>query len=248
MYVSMDSIELIVPDWDVPARVRAVSTTRKGGVSRGPWRSLNLADHVGDDPSDVAQNRHRLAAELSLPSEPAWLKQVHGCTVVRPGAADCEADACITGETGRVCVVMTADCLPVLFTDRHGSRVAVAHAGWRGLAAGVVENALGGFDCEPADVRVWLGPAIGPEAFEVGDEVRQAFVDRDAASAAAFRPVSSGHWLADLYALARRRLACRGVDAVWGGGLCTYNDADRFYSFRRDGVTGRMASLIWLED
>lgn len=244
----MGSIEVIEPDWEVPSRVRAATTTRKGGVSRGAWQSLNLADHVADDPMAVGENRRRLAAELSLPAEPAWLRQVHGCEVVGPESAGCDADACSTTEPGRVCVVMTADCLPVLFTDHRGSRVAAAHAGWRGLAAGVLEQTLAGFDCEPADIRVWLGPAIGPGAFEVGDEVRRAFLDHDPQAEAAFRPASPGHWLADLYLLARQRLSRGGVTAVWGGGFCTYNEPGRFYSFRRDGVTGRMASLIWLDE
>lgn len=244
----MGSVDYIEPDWEVPARVRAAVTTRRGGVSQGPWQSLNLAEHVDDDPTAVQENRRRLVEALSLPSEPAWLQQVHGCAVVDPGAAGCEADACSTDRTGAVCAVMTADCLPVLFTDRLGSRIAAAHAGWRGLAAGVLEQTLATFNCPPEDMRVWLGPAIGPSAFEVGGEVRRVFLTADPQAEQAFNASRPGHWLADLYLLARQRLVRHGVTAVWGGGYCTYHEPERFYSFRRDGVTGRMASLIWLDD
>jgi hypothetical protein len=242
-------IQRIVPDWPAPARVRAVVTTRVGGVSRPPWNSLNLADHVGDDPADVAENRRRLREEAKLPGKPLWLKQVHGCDVVDVDerASGCAADAAVATEPGRVCAVLTADCLPVLFCDRAATVVGIAHAGWRGLAAGVLEQTVARLGCPAPDLLAWLGPAIGPQAFEVGDEVRSAFVARDPQAADCFLPSPRGRWLADLYGLARLRLLRAGVEEIHGGGLCTFSDAARFYSYRRDGVTGRMASLVWLE-
>jgi len=240
-------IDCICPDWPAPAAVRACSTTRAGGVSGGPWRGLNLAGHVADDPAAVRENRHRLVAQLGLPGEPPWLEQVHGVTVRTPHAASDCADACFEDRPGRVCAVLTADCLPVLLCNTAGTRVAAAHAGWRGLLAGILEHAVAAF-ADPADqLLAWLGPAIGPAAFEVGDEVRAAFLAEDPASAAHFATGRPGHWHADLYGLARQRLARSGVDRVSGGGLCTFSDAERFFSYRRDGVTGRMASLIWLQ-
>jgi hypothetical protein len=239
----------IVPDWPAPARVRALVTTRSGGVSTGPYAGLNLGDHVGDDAAMVACNRRLLAAHL--PAEPRWLEQVHGSAVAeaeraRPGA---RADASVARAPGVVCAVLTADCLPVLLCDVAGNTVAAAHAGWRGLAGGVLENTVAAMSVEPGALMAWLGPAIGPAAFEVGSEVREAFVAVDANAAAAFvQGAREGKWLADLYALARQRLHAAGVSAVHGGGACTVTDAQRFYSFRRDGVTGRFASLIWLED
>ncbi|MEJ2308809.1 MAG: peptidoglycan editing factor PgeF [Gammaproteobacteria bacterium] len=239
----------IEPDWPVPPSVHALSTTRAGGVSSGAWESLNLGAHVGDNPASVAENRRILAREAGLPSEPLWLKQVHGCAVADPAAdgRGCEADAAVSDTPGRVCAVMTADCLPVLLANRAGTRVAAAHAGWRGLAGGVLEQTVAHFADAPADIIAWLGPAIGPQAFEVGDEVRDAFVSRHAVSGSAFAPARPGHWLADLYALARNHLAAAGVRQVHGGGFCTWSDSERFFSYRRDGVTGRMATLIWLE-
>ncbi|HEB58833.1 MAG TPA: peptidoglycan editing factor PgeF [Gammaproteobacteria bacterium] len=242
----------IVPDWPAPATVRAVSTTRAGGYSRAPWDSLNLALHVGDDPAAVLRNRQHLARALDLPAEPRWLEQVHGTAVAVDGARAGAADAAVSRHAGEVCAVMTADCLPVLFCDRRGQCVAAAHAGWRGLVAGVLEETVAAMNCEPGEILAWLGPAIGPAAFEVGDEVRAAFLaaagqDR-APEMAAFRPVSASHgerWLADLYALARARLARAGVTAIHGGGACTWHEGERFFSYRRDGTTGRMASLIW---
>lgn len=240
--------EFITPDWPAPKRVRAVTTTRAGGVSRPPYDSLNLGDHVGDDPAAVATNRRRLQQALGLPAQPGWLKQVHGnCPVdAATHPAGGEADAVYTRRAGLVCAVMTADCLPLLLCDRQGSVVAAVHAGWRGLLNGVIERSVGRMGA-PQALLAWMGPAIGPQAFEVGDEVRRAFVAADAASAAAFRPSDSGRWLADIYALARGRLARCGVTAVSGGEYCTYSQPERFYSYRRDGRTGRMASLIWLE-
>ncbi len=243
------TLEWIEPGWPAPPRVRALTITRSGGVSRGPYAGLNLGDHVGDEPWAVRQNRALLQQELGLPAPPLWLQQVHGCEVVQvegdPGG--CSADAAVTREAGRVCAVLTADCLPLLLCDRAGSRVAAVHAGWRGLLDGVIESALDALALPGAELLCWLGPAIGPDAFEVGPEVRAGFVERDPGSAAAFRPSPAGRWLADIYALARRRLAARKVGLVAGGGYCTVSDPARFYSYRRDGVTGRMVSLIWIE-
>lgn len=242
-------IDCIVPDWPAPARVRAAVTTRSGGVSLPPWDSLNLADHVGDDQADVAENRRRLRAHLALPAEPVWLQQVHGCNVADAGRGGpaCPADAAIAAGPGSVCAVLTADCLPVLFCDRAATVVGIAHAGWRGLAAGVLEQTIARLDRPGRDLLAWLGPAIGPQAFEVGDEVRTAFTAQHGDARRCFRPGTDGRWLADLYGLARLRLQRAGVEDVHGGGSCTFGDAARFYSYRRDGVTGRMASLLWLE-
>ncbi len=242
-------MEWIDAEWPAPPWVRALATTRLGGVSTGPYAGLNLGDHVGDEPQRVARNRALLRQGLRLPAEPIWLRQVHGCAVTEAGelAVDCEADAIIARGPGRVCAVLTADCLPLLLTDRDGTQVAAVHAGWRGLAGGVIEAAVGRFATPPSSLRVWLGPAIGPGAFEVGAEVREGFLGLSPQAAAAFVPLGQGKWLADLYLLARQRLAGLGVDKVWGGDLCTFGDPGRFYSYRRDGATGRMASLIWID-
>jgi YfiH family protein len=246
----MSTAGMLVPDWGgkPPPGVVAAVTLRNDlrGVSGGPYARFNLGDHVGDDVREVATNRARLRADL--PTEPLWLNQVHGIEVVAaetavPGVA---ADACWTREPGRVCAVLTADCLPVLLAACDGSVVAAAHAGWRGLAAGVIEATVAAMGVSPLRLQAWLGPAIGPQAFEVGDEVRAAFCRHDAAAARAFVPGrAAGKWWCDLYTLARQRLLAQGVAQVTGGGLCTHGDAERFYSFRRDGVTGRMATLIW---
>lgn len=247
--VQRDGLTLLRPDWPAPANVKAWVTTRHGGVSRLPFAALNLGDHVGDAPVAVAENRRRVAAALSLPAAPRWLSQVHGCLAVAAEASDdgCEADAAYSHGPGVVCAVLTADCLPVLFCDRAGSVVAAAHAGWRGLAGGVLEATVARLGAAPAGLLAWLGPAIGADHFEVGGEVRAAFTAADPGTAAAFVPTRPGHWLADIYALARRRLAACGVEQVYGGGLCTVCEADYFYSYRRDGRTGRMASLVWRE-
>ncbi len=237
---------MILPDWPAPARVKSLMTTRAGGVSRAPWDSFNLGDHVGDDPARVEANRARLRQHL--PAEPGWLKQVHSARVAELGCEpNPEADASFTREPGQVCAVLTADCLPVLFCDRAGSVVAAAHAGWRGLAEGVLEATVAAMRVPPGEVLAWMGAAIGPQAFEVGDEVRRAFAARHPEAADAFVPQPTpGKWLADMYQLARIRLRQVGVQAVYGGGRCTFNEADSFYSYRRDGVTGRMAALVWL--
>lgn len=239
--------EQLVPAWSAPARVRAAMTTRAGGVSAGAWASLNLATHVGDDPAAVSENRRRLRTVLELPTEPGWLEQVHGARVAVLPRSDAQpADASVCFTPGNVCAVLVADCLPVFLASRDGDRVGIAHAGWRGLAGGVVEATIGALECDPSRLVAWLGPSIGPRAFEVGAEVREAFVAQDPGAEGAFIAGRPGRWLADLPALARRRLAAAGVSAVTGGGLCTYTDADRFYSYRRDGTTGRMAALAWL--
>ena len=258
----------LLADWPAPARVRTLLTTRTGGVSVAPYASLNLGDHVGDDPRAVAENRQRLAARL--PASPCWLQQVHGTTVVDLAAVGSDevavADAAFSRLPGAVCAVMTADCLPVLFCDRSGSVVAAAHAGWRGLQAGILERTVAAMGVPGERLLAYLGPAIGARAFEVGDDVRSAFVGDHDDAAAAFIPAPkalqpevealegqlarslSGGWLADICLLARHSLRRAGVDAVYGGGYCTLHETKRFFSYRRDRVTGRMASLIWLSD
>ncbi|VVO00344.1 peptidoglycan editing factor PgeF [Pseudomonas fluorescens] len=235
----------LIPDWPAPAGVKACVTTRAGGVSLAPFDSLNLGDHVDDSPEAVAENRRRLTEHFSI--QAAWLQQVHGIAVAHadPGLV-ATADASWTATPGIACTAMTADCLPVLFCDRAGTRVAAAHAGWRGLAAGVLEATLDSLAVPPADVLVWLGPAIGPQAFEVGPEVRETFVEQLPEAAEAFvSSQNAGKFMADIYQLARLRLAARGVTAIYGGGFCTVTDP-RFFSYRRNPRTGRFASLIWL--
>jgi len=236
----------LIPDWPAPANVRACVSTRAGGVSQAPFDSFNLGDHVGDEPAAVAENRRRL--EQAQGCRPAWLSQVHGIEVVEADPSRvATADASWSATPGIACAVLTADCLPALFCDRAGTRVAAAHAGWRGLAGGVLEATLDKLAVPAAEVLVWLGPAIGSQAFEVGPEVREAFMADHAEAAAAFVPsVNAGRYMADIYQLARIRLAARGVTAVYGGGLCTFSDAERFYSYRRNPRTGRQASLVWL--
>jgi len=226
--------------------VRAFTTTRVGGVSGGPYDSFNLADHVGDDPKQVQVNRTRLRQAADLPSDPVWLRQVHGTDVVDAAAGPATADGSFADAAGTVCAVLTADCVPIFLCDRRGTMVGVLHAGWRGLAAGIIEAGVERMDVPGASLLAWLGPAIGPAAFEVGDDVREAFVRVDADAAHAFVPSTHGRWLADLYQLARRRLERLEVTAVFGGDHCTATQADLFYSYRRDGATGRMASIIWL--
>ena len=242
----MDS--LILPDWPLPAGVKACSTTRYGGVSLPPYDSLNLGTHVGDEAQAVAVNRQRLVEGADLPQMPVWLEQVHDTRVVRLDGqtpADLQADAVYSNVPGQVCAVMTADCLPVLFCSQAGDEVAAAHAGWRGLCNGVLEQTLAAFAAEPARINAWLGPAIGPQQFEVGPEVRAAFIAVDDAAAAAFTP-QGDKFLADIYLLARQRLQRAGIHAIYGGDRCTVSEISHFFSYRRDGITGRLASLIWL--
>ena len=238
---------MIYPDWPAPANVIAVATTRKGGVSRAPYQQLNLAEHVGDAPVSVANNRLLVNQMLGLPAEPVWLNQVHGGQVIDAAvpASTRSADASFSHRAAIVCAVLTADCLPVLICNRQGDRVAAAHAGWRGLAAGVLEATVEAMDFDPQQLLAWFGPAIGPGAFEVGGEVRETFVDQHARAAEAFTRQDSGRWLADIYQLARIRLASAGVTGVYGGGFCTVTQSRLFYSYRRESTTGRMASLIW---
>jgi len=241
----------IVPDWPVAEHVRVLSTLRAGGVSEGPFASLNLAGHVGDRPEAVAANRLLLREAARLPDMPLWLEQVHGTEVVRHAGADGRpprADAAVAFEPGRVCAVMTADCLPVVLADHAGTRVGVAHAGWRGLLGGVLQATIAALGMPAAQLHAWLGPAIGPSAFEVGPEVREAYLADLAVpgTVACFVPNERGRYLADLYGLARLVLGAAGVASVHGGGWCTHGDAQRFFSYRRDGVTGRMATLAWL--
>ena len=256
-------VDWVEPDWPAPSGVRALSTVRSGGVSVAPYASLNLGDHVGDEPPAVTENRRRLVVQAGLPAEPVWLAQVHGVTVadldaqVSLGAmgsataaspsAILTADAAFTRRPGRVCAILTADCLPVLLTEESGGVAAAAHAGWRGLAGGVLEATVRALRVPPGRLMAWLGPAIGPGHFEVGAEVREALVKEDPAASGAFAVNARGRFMADLGALARRRLEALGVARIYGGGQCTHSDAERYFSHRRDGMTGRQATLIWLE-
>jgi len=245
----------IIPDWPAPAHVKALQTTRQGGASIAPYDSFNLGSHVGDNPLVVARNRMLL--NMLLPSEPVWLEQVHGTLVANADMADCrpQADACIARHRAAVCVVMTADCLPILLCDVQGTVVGAAHAGWKGLAAGVLEATVQAMDAAPQNLMAWMGPAISQDAFEVGEEVRAIFVENNSQAALAFAPsplrVEGGgegkKWFADIYALARLRLNALGVTQIYGGGRCTYREYEKFFSYRRDGATGRMGTFIWLE-
>lgn len=238
----------IVPDWPAPANVKALITTRAGGVSTGPFASLNLGLRTGDDPLAVAANRERL--NTLLPRQPRWLRQVHGARVVDADMTtdDPEADAATARRPGTVCAVLVADCIPVLLADRAGTIVGIAHAGWRGLARGVIENTIRALGGDSSRLIAYLGPGIGPEAFEVGGEVRDAFLERDAGTATAFVPNAAGKWRADLFQLARQSLKRAGVAEVYGGTLCTYSGTRRFFSYRRSRTTGRMAAVIWRTD
>lgn len=240
--------KLIVPEWPLPESVAACSSTRIGGVSQGAWESLNLGAHCGDNPEHVEENRKRMFAAGGLPSKPVWLEQVHGKDVLKltgePYASK-RADASYSNTPGTVCAVMTADCLPVLFCNQAGTEVAAAHAGWRGLCDGVLEETVACFADKPENILAWFGPAIGPQAFEVGPEVREAFMAKDAKAECAFRPVGE-KYIADIYLLARQRLANVGITQVYGGDRCTFSEKYEFFSYRRDKTTGRMASFIWL--
>jgi YfiH family protein len=240
-------LPVLVPDWPVPACVHAYATTRRGGCSGGDHASLNLSTRVGDDPNAVAANRAHLAQALALPHAPCWLQQVHGTRVVDESAPEgSEADGRYSLQTGVICAVQTADCLPVLLCDEDGTAVAALHAGWRGLVAGVLEAGVRALPVPPARLLAWLGPAIGSAAFEVGMEVRQAFLAVDPGAHACFMSGREFRWQADLYDLARRRLQQAGVNRIYGGSYCTHSQSDWFYSYRRQVRCGRMASLIWL--
>lgn len=240
---------LILPQWPQPESVRSCSTTRQGGVSLPPYASLNLGSHVADSPEHVAINRQRIIEIASLPAAPHWLEQVHSTDVARLTRQTphhtLRADAAYTDEPGVVCAAMSADCLPVLFCSQAGDEVAAAHAGWRGLNAGILENTISAFRARPENIMAWFGPAIGPQQFEVGNEVREAFMASDPLAASAFTPRGE-KYLADIYLLARLRLQAVGVSHIFGGDCCTVSDPSQFFSYRRDGITGRLASLIWL--
>ncbi len=233
------------PDWPAPGHIHAATTLRSGGVSKGAFASLNPATHVGDDAETVRQNRQIIKTMLGLPAEPVWLEQIHSNKAVDAGKTQSlvQADASYTDEAGVVCAVLTADCLPLLVCNAEGSRIAAIHAGWRGLLSGVISNTVTAMGNQ--DLLVWLGPAIGPACFEVGAEVREAFIGKSAGFAAAFKARGNGKWLADIYQLARVDLAALGIDRIYGGNLCTVTDHERFYSYRRDKETGRMTTLIW---
>ena len=238
----------IIPDWPVAETIRSFSTTRLGGISSSPYDSLNLGLHVGDEPDAVLANRNQLIQELKLPEQPRWLDQIHGTHVC--SAQDWQygdqADAIISHSENQVCSIMTADCLPILLCNQQGTKVAAIHAGWRSLAAGIIEKTIDKFDCHPADIITWLGPAIGPTQFEVGHDVYQAFCQHSDTAQHAFKKTDSSHYLVDIYLLARQRLNALNVSAIFGGDYCTVSDPSQFFSYRRDGVTGRMASIIWI--
>lgn len=246
--------DVLRPAWQAPSHIQALCTTRKGGASQSPWCSLNLGSHVGDNPEQVAENRQRLAnvAGLSV-ANIGWLNQIHGTDVVELTPTSVSvvttADASYTRYPGIACAILTADCLPVILTDAEGSVVGAAHAGWRSLCGGVLEKLIAAMAVSPSNLRAWLGPAIGPDNFEVGPEVREAFVKQNSEVAKAFTQTGArpGHFMADIYLVATQRLNKAGVLSVSGGGFCTVNDKDRFYSYRRDGQTGRMATLVWLK-
>lgn len=235
----------LIPDWPAPSNVHAAVTLRFGGVSLPPFDSLNPAFHVGDDPAAVEKNRQLINAGLKLPAEPFWLEQIHSNRALEanPEISSRQADAGYSGKPSHVCVVMTADCLPILMCDRQGQFVAAIHAGWRGLVSGIIENTLAAMPNR--DWLVWLGPAIGPESFEVGEDVREAFMQKSPEFSAGFRRGKPGKWLADIYVLAKVQFSQLRIKNIYGGGFCTVNDAQRFYSYRRDKQTGRMAALIW---
>ncbi len=240
-------LDLITPDWPAPPTVRAVFTTRSGGVSAPPYDSLNLGAGIGDSSQAVTENRRRLHEALQLPAEPVWLEQVHGTRVVNldQDEGNLRADAVVARSEGAVCAIRVADCMPVLFASRDGAVIGAAHAGWRGLSGGVLESTVAAMGVAPSTLMAWMGPAISARCFEVGEDVWNAFVNRDPSAATAFVPNPRGRWQCDLYALARDRLARLGIEQVFGGGWCTFTQQDRFFSFRRDGPCGRMAALVW---
>lgn len=248
---------MIIPDWPVSSRVRAISTTRQGGVSLPPYQSFNLAEHVGDHPSAVAENRRLLRTHYQLPSEPVWLRQVHGCVcyTCTHSSVDLptpEADASMTRHIGQVLAVMTADCLPILLTNRAETLVMAVHAGWRGLAQGIIAQTIAQSGERPDQLLAWIGPGIGGQVFEVGEDVRHAFLARETASVEDFSSLgvsaqSEAKYLLDTVNVAKAQLQALGVGWIGGGHWCTYQNSERFFSYRRDGVTGRMASLIWLD-
>ncbi len=242
-------IQWLTPDWPVPPHIRAFSTTRLGGFSQQAFCSMNLGDHVGDDTVTVVRNRAALVAKLNLPNEPYWLKQVHRHKIIKVCdglSAVPEADGSFSRQPEQVCAVLTADCLPILFSDKAGTTVAAIHAGWRGLASGIIDAALEVLGVSYDSLLVWLGPAIGPAKFEVGDDVKAIFATKAYNTAPAFRSKTTNKWLLDIYELARCHLSYYGVKNIYGGDQCTYSQSDQYFSYRRDGLTGRMVSLIWI--
>lgn len=241
--------EFIYPDWPAPAHVKALTTTRIGGFSKAPFDSFNLSLRSGDDVTRVQQNRALLIQAAGLPAEPLWLRQVHGSRVVDATVSEpySEGDGSHVDKPGYVSAVLTADCCPVFLCDRAGTRAAVLHGGWRGLARGLIEQGVAHMGVPGTEIMAWLGPAIGPRAFEVGEDVYEAFVDHNGEAQEAFAKRENGRWFADIYGLARQRLSAAGVTDVYGGGYCTVSERERFFSYRRDRVCGHMASLIWLD-
>lgn len=239
---------LIYPDWPAPDNIKAVSSARIGGFSAPPYNSFNLGSHVGDDPETVNKNRHYLAELAQLPESPRWLQQQHGTQLInsRDWQADIQADAIFSHTVNHVCTIMTADCLPILLCNKQGDFIAAIHAGWRSLAAGIINKTIARFNCDPQDIIAWLGPAIGPTQFEVGLDVYATFIRHSSQASQAFQQTDATHYLADIYCLAKQYLTACDVTAIFGGNFCTVTDSERFFSYRRDGITGRMASLIWI--
>jgi YfiH family protein len=246
----MHNISFIKANWPAPININAYTTTRLGGASQFPFASFNLADHVGDELNLVQKNRHLLQALLKLPQQPIWLNQTHSNIAIEvdPNVRlNNIADAAYTSKPKVACVILTADCLPILLTNQTGNEIAAIHAGWRGLAAGIIANTINYFNSPASQLLAWLGPAIGPEIFEVGHEVREQFIQQNSEASIAFKPSANGRWLADLYQLATLALAKLGVTAVYGKPTCTFNHSELFFSYRRNNITGRMASLIWFD-
>jgi len=247
----MNKSPYIVPDWPLPPHIQAYSTLRQCGFSESPYDSFNLAAHVDDNPEHVQKNRDHLKALLHLPTEPIWIQQTHStiASVAVPENRGKEADATFTNQPNQVCIVLTADCLPILLCDHKGTKVSAIHAGWRGLFNGIIAETLKKMDCKKTEILAWLGPAIGPTAYEVGNEIRDIFMQSDTLSHSAFTPSKNGRWMCNLYAIARIQLQKQGIHSIYGGTHCTYSDAHNFFSYRRDGIkTGRMATLIWIND
>jgi len=240
---------MIYPDWPAPENIKAFSTTRQGGFSLSPYNSLNLGDHVGDDINTVNKNRAALLIQENLPESPRWLKQTHSTTVSLASnwQQGDEADAMVSAYNNQICTIMTADCLPLLLCNQQGNKVAAIHAGWRGLSAGIIEKTLSHFSSPCQEIMVWLGPAIGPSQFEVGTDVFTQFTAQSTSAHLAFQQIDSEHYLADIYLLAKQRLNALGITNIYGGEHCTVSDSTRFFSYRRDGMTGRMASMIWID-
>lgn len=241
-------LDLIIPDWPAPSWIKAYTTTRVGGFSHAPYNSFNIATHVGDNLDDVSKNRQLLQKNLHLKKPIIWLEQIHGNTAISADhpIGNLAADAIYSREEQTVCAVQTADCLPILVCSSNSYCVAAIHAGWKGLSNGIIETTIKALALSPNDILVWLGPAIGPQAFIVGEQVFQSFIDNDPAAKVAFQSLGNKQWLANLYQLAQQRLHKLGITSIYGSNYCTFSDSTRFFSFRRDRLTGRMLSLIWI--